>query len=170
MKKTLGIFFVAALAFASCETKKEGAAAPQTPKGTGYTLDSSANIELAKKLNAAFPAGDSVTAFSCYGDTAKIHDNLRVMTVKENFREFNSLVSKGITFKLDKINEIFEVVNYKPEPNGVSNYVIAWVTLSLQKGGKSVPVQMNQAFAIKDGKVVEEWDTYDSAGLMDLMK
>ena len=159
-----------AIVFASCESKKEGTTATETPKGNGYTLDSSANIELAKKINVAFPAGDSVTAYASYSDTAKVHDNLRTMTVKQNFHEFQSIVASGAIFKLEKINQIFEVVNYKPSPDGVSNYVIAWVTLSLQKGGKTVTVQMNQAFAIKDGKIVEEWDTYDTAEIMNLLK
>ncbi len=170
MKKIICLTAIAAIVFASCESKKEATTAAEAPKGSGYTLDSSANIDLAKKINYAFPAGDSVTAFACYNDTAKVHDNLHIMTVKENFREFQGLVKQGLTFKVDKFNAIFEVVNNKPSPNGISNYVVAWVTLNLQKGAKSIKVQMNQAFAMKDGKIVEEWDTYDSAGLMDLMK
>ncbi len=161
---------ITAIVFASCESKKEGTTAAETPKGTGYTLDSSANIELAKKLNNAFPAGDSAAVYACYSDTAKVHDNLQTMTIKENFHEFQSLTAQGVTFKVEKINEMFEVVNYKPSPDGVSNYVIAWVTLSMQKGKKSISVQMNQGFAIKNGKIVEEWDTYDTAGLMGLLK
>ena len=169
MRKIVYLIAMAAIVFASCESKKEGTAAT-TPKGSGYTLDSSANIELAKKLNYAFPAGDSVAFYVCYSDTDKVHYNLHLVSIKENFREVHALVEKGLSFKVDKINEMFEVVNYKPSPDGVSNYVVAWVTLSLQKGGKSILVQMNQAFAIKDGKIVEEWDTYDTAGLMDLLK
>lgn len=170
MKKIICLLAIGAIVVVSCESKKETTSSTDTPKGSGYTLDSSANIELVKKLNTAFPAGDSVTAYACYNDTAKVHDNLHVMSVKENFHEFQSLVKQGLTFKLEKINEIFEVVNYKPAPDGVSNYVIAWVTLSLQKGTKSITIQMNQGFAIRDGKVVEEWDTYDTGGLADLMK
>jgi hypothetical protein len=29
---------------------------------------------------------------------------------------------------------------------------------------------LNQVFAIKDGKILEEWDTYDTAPMMELMK
>lgn len=161
---------MATIILASCESKKEGTSATETPKGSGYTLDSSANIELVKKLNYAFPAGDSAAVYSCYNDTAKVHDNLHTVSIKENFREFHSLVEKGLTFKVENINAIFEVVNYKPTPDGATNHVVAWVTLSLQKGGKSIMVVMNQGFAIKEGKIVEEWDSYDTAGLMDLLK
>lgn len=170
MKKLTSFIVIATIVFASCESKKEATTAPEAPKGTGYTLDSSANIDMVKKLNIAFPSGDSATAYACYNDTAKVHDNLQTMSVKDNFHEFQSLVQQGITFKLERVEEIFEVVNYKPSPDGVSNYVTAWVTLSVSKGNKTVPVQMNQAFAIKDGKIVEEWDTYDTGGLMGLMK
>jgi hypothetical protein len=170
MRKLTCFIAVAAIIFASCESKKDGTTTTETPKGSGYTLDSSANIDMVKKLNNAFPSGDSVTAYACYNDTAKVHDNLQTMSVKDNFHEFQSLVQQGITFKLERVEEIFEVVNYKPSPDGVSNYVTAWVTLSVSKGNKTIPVQMNQAFAIKDGKIVEEWDTYDTGGLMGLMK
>jgi hypothetical protein len=170
MRKTIGLIAMAAIVLVACESKKEGTTSGETPKGTGYTLDSSANIELAKKINTAFPAGDSVAVYASYSDTAKVHDNLHVVPIKQNFREFQALVAKGLSFKLDKVDAIFEVVSYKAEPNGVSSYVVAWVTLTLQKGNKSTTIQMNQAFAMKDGKIVEEWDTYDTAGLMDLMK
>ena len=170
MRKIISLIAMAAIVFASCESKKEGTNAGETPKGSGYTLDSSANVELVKKLNYAFPAGDSTAVFSCYNDTAKVHDNLHVVSIKQNFRDFHSLMEKGLTFKVEKINAIFEIVDYKPSPDGITNHVVAWVTLAMQKGGKSITVVMNQGFAIKDGKIVEEWDTYDSADFMNLIK
>lgn len=170
MRRILFLFALSAIILASCESKKEGTPATETPKGTGYTLDSSANIELVKKLNAAFPAGDSATVYACYSDSAKVHDNLHVMSIKDNFHEFQGLVKQGLNFKVSKFNALFEVVNYKPTNEGYTNYVVAWVNLSLSKGTKSIEVQMNQAFAIKDGKIAEEWDTYDTGGLMGLMK
>jgi len=170
MRKIIGLIAMSAIVFASCEPKKEGTTTTETPKGSGYTLDSSANIELVKKLNYAFPAGDSAAVYSCYNDTAKVHDNLHVVSIKQNFRDFHSMLEKGLTFKVEKINAIFEVVNYKPTPDGVSNHVVAWVTLSMQKGGKSITVVMNQAFAIKDGKIVEEWDSYDTSEITTLFK
>jgi hypothetical protein len=170
MRKIIGFIAMAAIVFTACESKKEGTSAAEAPKGSGYTLDSSANIDLVKKVNYAFPAGDSTVIYACYNDTAKVHDNLHGVSIKENFRDFHSLMAKGLTFKVEKINGIFEVVNYKPWPNGVSNHVVAWVTLLMQKAGKSITVVMNQGFAIKDGKIVEEWDSYDTAGLMDLLK
>jgi hypothetical protein len=170
MRKTISLIAIAAIFFVACDPKKEGTATAETPKGSGYTLDSSANIELVKKMNYAFPAGDSVAVYASYNDTAKVHDNLHTVSIKENFRDFQELVKKGLTFKVERFNAIFEVIEHKTAPDGTNDHVVAWVTLSLQRGGKSITVLMNQAFAMKDGKIVEEWDTYDSAGLMDLMK
>lgn len=95
MKKLTSFIVIATIVFASCESKKEATTAPEAPKGTGYTLDSSANIDMVKKLNIAFPSGDSATAYACYNDTAKVHDNLQTMSVKDNFHEFQSLVQQG---------------------------------------------------------------------------
>ena len=170
MKKILGLIAVSVIILASCESKKEGTASAEAPKGSGYTLDSSANVDAVKKLNYAFPAGDSTAVYACYGEGAKVHDNLHVVSVQENFRGVNALVSQGLSLKFEKFDAIFEVVNYKPSPDGYTNYVVAWVTMSAKKGNKSVTVSMHQAFAFKDGKIMEEWDYYDSSELMNLMK
>ena len=170
MKKIICFTAITIIVLASCDPKKTETTAAETPKGSGYTLDSSANVDLVKKLNYAFPAGDSVTAFACYSDTAKVHDNLNTMSLKENFKEFSALAAKGLVMKVDNFDAIFESVNYKAAPDGVTNYVIAWVTLSATRGKKTIKIIMNQGFAFKNGKIVEEWDTYDTAGLMDLMK
>jgi hypothetical protein len=170
MKRIISVIATAAIVFASCESKKTETAAVETPKGTGYTLDSSANIELVKKMNYAFPAGDSVTVFGSYSDTAKVHDNLHTVSIKEDFREFNSMLAKGLVLKVEKIDAIFETVHNEAFPDGVTSHVTAWVTLSAQRGKKSITFIMNQGVAFKNGKIVEEWDTYDTAGLMDLMK
>lgn len=170
MKKVVYLIVVAAIVFTSCDQKKPEATAAETPKGTGYTLDSSANIELVKKINYAFPMRDSAFVFANYADTAKVHDNLTAMSIKENFRMVNSMLASGAVLKVEKIESIWETVNYKPAPNGVANYVDAYVMLSFKKGSKSVTLIMNQAFAIINGKIVEEWDTYDTEGLMSLMK
>ena len=170
MKKIICFTAITIIVLASCDPKKTETTAAETPKGSGYTLDSSANVDLVKKINYAFPAGDSVTVFACYSDTAKVHDNLHTVPIKQNFRDFYSMIAKGVVTKVEKINAIFETVNYKASPDGVTNYVVAWVTLSAQRGKKSVTFIMNQGFAFKNGKIIEEWDTYDTAGLMDLMK
>ena len=72
--------------------------------------------------------------------------------------------------KVEKIDAIFETVHYKALPGGITSHVIAWITLSLQKGKKTTTFIMSQDFAINDVKIVEEWYTYDTAGLMNLMK
>lgn len=170
MRKILGLIAVTAIVLASCEPKKEGTATAEAPKGSGYTLDSSANVDMVKKLNYAFPAGDSAAVYACYNEGAKVHDNMLGVSVQENFRGFQAMLSQGLSVKFEKFDAIFEVVNYKPSPDGYTNYVLAWVTMSAKKGNKSATISMHQAFALKDGKIMEEWDYYDSSELMNLMK
>jgi predicted ester cyclase len=48
--------------------------------------------------------------------------------------------------------------------------VFTYYDATFSRGGKSVVINYNMIFAIKDGKVVEEWDIYDSAPIMNLLK
>ena len=41
---------------------------------------------------------------------------------------------------------------------------------SLTKETKKVIVRINGVFAFKNGKIVREWDTYDTAPFMELLK
>ena len=58
---------------------------------------------------------------------------------------------------------VWEEVNYKADEKGVKNYVLAYCTNTWTKGDKSVQIVTFQVDAIKDGKIVEEWNVYDSA-------
>ena len=62
-------------------------------------------------------------------------------------------------------------MNNKPdEKTGITNYVISYYEISLAKAEKKATIIFNMNFAIKDGKIQEEWDTYDTAPLTELLK
>ena len=65
---------------------------------------------------------------------------------------------------------IWEEINFKADEKGVTNYVLAYCTNTWTKGDKSIDIVTFQVDAIKDGKIVEEWNVYDSAPLMELLK
>jgi hypothetical protein len=74
----------------ACSPKTETASTFAAPKDlSSYNLDSSANIDLVKKMMTAFEAGDSVTYRSCYADTVKFHDNQLEMTLDQNVSNFS---------------------------------------------------------------------------------
>jgi predicted SnoaL-like aldol condensation-catalyzing enzyme len=66
---------------------------------------------------------------------------------------------------------VWEAVNYKADQKtGVTNYVISYYEVTFTKGEKKAKIIFNMNFGIKDGKIVEEWDTYDTAPLKELLK
>lgn len=134
-----------------------------------YNLDSSANIDLVKKMVVAFEAGDSVTYRSCYADSAKFHDNGKDTDLDQNVTLFNFFKSNGITVKVEKVDPILEIVNKEASPNGVTNYVMSFQQTIYKKGDKEVKVIVSVVNGMKDGKIVEEWDIYDTKPMLDLM-
>ena len=71
--------------------------------------------------------------------------------------------------KLEKINAILETVGNKPDDIGITNYVNVYFDASLISATKKVTTRFNVVFAFKNGKIVREWDTYDSAPLMEVL-
>ena len=93
------------------------------------------------------------------------------MTIEENMKNLASLQSQGVTITLPTDPLVCEVVNNKPdEKTGITNYVISYYEISFSKGDKKTSVMINMNFAIKDGKIHEEWDTDDTAPLTELLK
>ena len=170
MKKSIALIALTGLLFISC--KKEETAVPAAAKianQVGVNIDKSANIDLVKKLVTEASKFDLVAFRSNFADTAILHDNKKEMTIDENVKLLASLKAKGMSFDPGKDPLIWEIVNDKPdEKTGVSNYVITYFDATFSRGGKSVSIIYNMNFAIKDGKVQEEWDTYDSAEIMQL--
>jgi hypothetical protein len=154
----------------ACSPKTETASTFAVPaNSTSYNLDSSANIDIVKKMMTAFEAGDSVTYRSCYADSVKFHDNQLEMTLDQNVANFSFFRTNGLTFKVLSIEPIWESVNKEASPNGITNYVLSYLTIVYKKGDKEVKVATNMVTGMKDGKIVEEWDIYDTKPLMDLM-
>lgn len=155
----------------ACESKTEKIATSAIPSNAGgYDLDSSENINIAKKAIEAGISADSVTFTSIYADTATIFDNKNKQTIFESLKMAPFFKSKGVIMKLENINVIWESVNFKADDLGVTNYVHAYLDASLTKGTKKVIVGINAVFAFKNGKIVREWDTYDTAPFMELLK
>jgi hypothetical protein len=170
MKKFILACFVVSTIIA-CSPKTETASTFAAPKDlTSYNLDSSANIDLVKKMAFAFETMDSVTYRSCYADTVKFHDNLRDMTLEQNLGYFNFFKSNNLTVKTISFEPIWEIVNKVASPNGVTNYVMSFQNTVYKKGDKEVKVMVSMVDGIKDGKIVEEWSIYDSKAMMELIE
>jgi hypothetical protein len=120
-------------------------------------------------MMTAFEAGDSVTYRSCYADTVKFHDNQLEMTLDQNVANFSFIKSNGLTFKVLSIAPIWEIVNKEAAADGITNYVMSFVTMVYTKGDKEVKVTTNMVTGMKDGKIMEEWDIYDTKQLLELV-
>ena len=169
MKKLLFVCLVSAIV-SGCTNPSEKTSSTDYPSNAvGYNLDSSANIDLVKKMVHAFEATDSITYRSCYSDSAKFHDNGRDLPLSENLGTFSYFKSNGVTLKVEKVDPIWEVVNKEAAADGVTNYVISFQHLIIKKGDKEVKVIMNVVNGMKDGKIVEEWGLYDSKPIFDLI-
>jgi hypothetical protein len=154
----------------ACSPKTETASTFAAPADlNSYNLDSSANIDIVKKMMTAFEAGDSVTYRSCYADTVKFHDNQLEMTLDQNVANFSFIKSNGLTFKVLSIAPIWEIVNKEAAADGITNYVMSFVTMVYTKGDKEVKITTNMVTGMKDGKIMEEWDIYDTKQLLELV-
>jgi hypothetical protein len=120
-------------------------------------------------MMTAFEAGDSVTYRSCYADTVKFHDNQLEMTLDQNVANFSFIKSNGLTFKVLSIAPIWEIVNKEAAADGITNYVMSFVTMVYTKGDKEVKITTNMVTGMKDGKIMEEWDLYDTKQLLELV-
>jgi hypothetical protein len=171
MKKTIALIALTSLLFVSC--KKEAAAdvVAKNPNEGGINLTTSENTDMIKQMNVFASKFDTESIKKLYVPGAVIHDNLKLMTIEENMKNLAFLQSKGVTITLPTDPLVWEAVNNKPdEKTGITNYVISYYKVTFTKGDKKASVIFNMNFAIKDGKIHEEWDTYDTAPLTELLK
>jgi len=169
MKKVLLSLFLGTLLL-GCQTKTENPMVVN-PHQTGINLDSSANIDIVKKANqyAMNYATDDMK--SLYADSAIVNDNLTKQSIAQNVEMLKGMQKAGITITMEPNPLIWEVVNDKADSlTHIKNYVITYYVFNFSKGTKKVKIQMNQAFACINGKIQQEWDTYDTAPLAELMK
>lgn len=137
---------------------------------SGYNIDSTENVKLVLKTIKAMEEMDTATYRSLYASNAVFHDNLDSMSLDQNVSLISLFNSKGVTVKIKEVEPIWEAVNKVASPTGITNYVISYVLAEFTKGDKKVQVIMNTVDAMKDGKIVEEWNTYDSKKMYDLLK
>jgi len=169
MKKILFSAVIAMTLFAACKDANQTTST--TPANTGYTLDSSANIDYAKQTLIISSKGDLDAYKSLYADTAYFWDNASKETVQENVDIFKAIQAKGITMKLDTFYNAFETVNNVADPStGAVNFTHIYCSITFSKGDKKVTIPFYQANALKGGKIIREWDYYDATGLNELMK
>jgi len=170
MKKIIFCFIIATTIYA-CQTKIDISGSADFPaNATGYNLDSTENTETVLKAVKAMESLDTNTYRSLYAADAIFHDNLDTISLDENIALISSIKIYGIDFKITSIEPIWELVNKKASPTGVTNYVISYQFAEFTKGDKKVKVVMNSVDAFKDGKIVEEWNTYDTRNILDLLK
>lgn len=172
MKKTIALIALTGLLFISCKKEETKALAEvKNPNQFGINIGKSDNIELIKKLNVMASTFDLVNFKSNFADKAILHDNMNDVTIDENVKMLETLKSQGITVTLDEKPLIWESINDKPdEKTGITNYVQCYYEVTFARNGKSAKINYNMIFAMKDGKVQEEWDTYDTAPIAELLK
>jgi limonene-1,2-epoxide hydrolase len=168
MKKFMASFALLTTLFA-CQSKTENTANIPV-NASGYNVDSSTNVDLVLKSIKAINESDTVAYRTFYAANAVFHDNLDSMNLDQNVSLVNAFKAKGVGFKIVKVEPIWEAVNKVAAPNGVTNYVISYILAEFTKGDQKVQVIMNGVDAVKDGKIVEEWNTYDTKKIADLLK
>jgi hypothetical protein len=67
-------------------------------------------------------------------------------------------------------NMVSVTVSFKPDSRQFTDYVNVYFDASFTKGIQKNTIRVNAVFGFKDGKIVTEWDTYDSAPILELMK
>ncbi len=60
-------------------------------------------------------------------------------------------------------------MNKEAAADGITNYVMSFITMVYTKGDKEVKVTTNMVTGMKDGKIMEEWHLYDTKLLLDLV-
>lgn len=170
MKKLMASFALVTTLFA-CQSKTETAATSNYPSNaTGYNIDSSANIETVKKALTAGLSYDTATTKTLYVDTATVWDNKTKQTLAQNMQIAGFFKSKGAVIKLERIENIWESVRNKQDVDGSQSYVHVYMTVSVTRGDKKIEAIMNAVFAFNNGKIIQEWDLYDTSEIMELLK
>ena len=170
MKKLIYCLAIATTLYACQTTTVNTESAEYPAKALGYNLDTTVNTEIVFKALKAMEAMDTNTYRSVYAADAIFHDNLDSTNLDQNIAMISSFKTNGIDFKITSVSPIWEIVNKKASPTGVTNYVISYQMGEFTKAGKTVKVIMNSVDAFKDGKIVEEWNTYDTRKIFELMK
>ncbi len=168
MKKAPYIILISCL-FINCTSKKEETLI-KNPDQNGYTVAKSSNIDLVKKFNKKAFELDTTALKSYYSSkTDTIHDNLTTLTVNQNCQLLGKLKASKIKFKIKNYSALWETINDEANLKGVKNFVIAYLIVNASNGKSNNDILLNQVCAVKDGKIVEEWDVYDAKKIDELL-
>lgn len=168
MKKLVFVFLTIS-AFASGQSvSNEGNA--ETGFNSGYNLEKSPNTKLVLNSIKALEALDTVTYKSFYAPEVKFHDNLEEKNLTQNVAFLKVLKANGISVKFEKVAPIWEYVHKNKNMNEANNYVISYQYVALTKADKTIKVVISAVDLIKNGKIVQEWLAYDTAGILSLFK
>jgi hypothetical protein len=171
MKKIIALIALTSLLLVSCKKEVAADTAAKDPNEGGVNLITSENTDMIKQMNVFASKFDTESIKKLYAPGAVIYDNLNTMTLEENMKNLANLKSQGVTITLPKDPLVWEAVNYKADKKtGVKNYVFSYYEITFTKGEKKAKIIFNMNFSIKDGKILEEWDTYDTAPLKELLK
>ena len=83
---------------------------------------------------------------------------------------FKALKSNGISVKFERVAPIWEYVHQSKNMNNPNRYVISYQQAIMSKGDKKTKVVLIAVDLMRDGKIKEEWLSYDTKGIMELMK
>jgi hypothetical protein len=166
--KKIALFVITTISLISCDTKSNGHIVPSN--ATGYTIRSSANIDLVKNAANALAINDTNTFKNCYISDVIIRDNNDSANLTQTIAAVQPMFNKGIIWKLNKIPLIWETVVIDPDEGGATSYVISFRKYTLTKGGKSINVRFLVVDDIRDGKIIAEWLRYDKSGINEMMK
>jgi len=170
MKKFIYYVVIATTLFA-CQNQTTKLESTNYPvEAFGYNLDTTENTEVILKAVKAMESMDTNTYRSLYSADAIFHDNLDTTNLDQNIAMISNFKANGIDFKITRVDPIWEVVNKKASANGVTNYVISYQYAEFTKGDKKINVILNSVNAFKDGKIVEEWNTYDTRKIFELFQ
>ncbi len=172
MKKlTLAFILLTSLSAIQVNAQKSSESSSSSNIPTGSNFEKTANTELVLKTIKAMEAMDAETYKSYFAPNAIFHDNLDSMSLDQNVGLINLFKSKGITVKLEKVAPIWEYVyEKKSSKTEISNFVISYQYLNFTKGDKNVRVLISGVDLVKNGKITEEWLSYDTRSLYELLK
>jgi hypothetical protein len=135
------------------------AACQQTPK---QYFTSSPEIDLVKKGNAAYLAGDWETLRSCYGDTARIWDNTMDMTKSISADQYIGSMKASLaelaSYTISD-NAVYEMVVTDDGQHWVHNW-FEWKGVT--KSGREIVSPVNISFRVEGGKVQWQLDIYNA--------
>jgi hypothetical protein len=172
MKKHVIVFALSLATFVACKSNDDTKIEEKNPQQTSIGVDSSANINLAKKVNDLAMKFDYEGLKSNFIPKAKLHDNSKDITIDDNIATLKKVQKEGIKISVNGEPLFHEVIMDKPNPKtGISNYVICYYDVTFAKGDKKVNIKnYHMLFAIKDGKIHECWDMYDASELPSLFQ